>query len=247
LALSIFVAAGEGFTSSGLSTVVILSLLGSAAMAMFADASFVRALAVEDVSRVFTVSTSLYILISVIGSVLFAQEPFSVLVVLAGIAVLVGARLVIQPPQDQSRIGGRRHDPAFALWLSVVAAVLWSASLLVVAEAMESVEALTATAIRLPFMALALLSIAAVRSDFREGLNARDARILAMSGVLVVGAMMLFLLSAKMSSAGTVAVLTSTSPIFVAPLAHFFLNERLTPRIATGTLTCMLGIWLASV
>jgi drug/metabolite transporter (DMT)-like permease len=129
----------------------------------------------------------------------------------------------------------------------VLAALFWSTSLLAVSEAMESVEPLSATALRLPFMAIALGFIAGVRGEHKRGWTSRDLGVLAVSGCLIVGAMMLFLLSAKSSSAGTVAVLTSTSPIFVAPLAHFFLNERLTLRIASGTMTCMLGIWLASI
>ena len=248
LALIIFVAPGSDDAVLDLRATLMFALLGSALMAMLGDASFVRALAVEDVSRVFTVSTSLYILISVAGSVLFAHEPFSLLLILAGLAVLVGARLVVhQPLESPARLGFGTRDPGFALWLSVVAAVLWSASLLVVSEAMESVEALTATAIRLPFMALALGVIAGVRGDHRQRATMRDFGLLALSRVLITGAMALFLLSAKLSSAGTVAVLTSTSPIFVAPLAHFFLNERLTLRVAGGTMTCIVGIWLASI
>jgi drug/metabolite transporter (DMT)-like permease len=220
-------------------------------MAMLGDASLVRALAVEDVSRVFTISTSLYILMSVTGSVLFAGEPFSVLLVLGGLAVLIGSRLVLHRRLDNSASqvtnNLRERNSRFALLLAVIAALLWSISLLVVSQAMESVEALTATAIRLPFMAIVLGAIVMFRGEHRLGVRADDLRPLALSGALIVGAMTLFLLSAKLSNAGTVAVLTSTSPIFVAPLAHFFLKERLTPRIASGTLACMLGIWLASV
>ena len=113
-------------------------------------------------------AVSAVVIKSVAGSVLFAHEPFSMLLVLAGLAVLVGARLVVhQPLESPARIGLGTRNPGFALWLSVVAALLWSSSLLVVSEAMESVEALTAPAIRLPFMALALGVIAGVRGDHR--------------------------------------------------------------------------------
>src|SRR5689334_22945246 len=72
--------------------------LGSMLLGGFGDVAFVRAVALEDVSRVFTVSSALYILFSVAGSVLFAGEPFSFLLVLGGIAVLVGTRLVVVDP-----------------------------------------------------------------------------------------------------------------------------------------------------
>jgi drug/metabolite transporter (DMT)-like permease len=248
IALAIFAAAGPDL--SGLDFHVTVLLLASAAMAMLGDTAFVRALAVEDVSRLFTVSTSLYILMSVAGSVAFAGGPFSALLVLAGLAVLVGSRLVLHRQNPESETAPARQqsqrNPGFALWLGIVAALLWSVSLLVISEAMESVDALSAAAIRLPFMAVTLGAIATMRGEYRQGVRAEDLKILLASGALVVGAMTLFLLSAKLSTAGTVAVLTSTSPIFVAPLAHFFLDERLTLRIGAGTLICMAGIWLAT-
>ncbi|HEV8635891.1 MAG TPA: EamA family transporter [Chloroflexota bacterium] len=40
------------------------------------------------------------------------------------------------------------------------------------------------------------------------------------------------------------AALSSTAPIFAAPLAALFLGERLSPRIGAGTVLSILGIWL---
>jgi len=244
--LVLFGLSGGDATVVHLSLATIAVLLGSGGAAILGDAAFVRAMAVEDVSRVFTVSTSLYILASVTGSVIFLGEPLSAFLLLGGLAVLVGARLVVYE-QVGARLAsaGRGRQPVFALWLAVLAALLWTASLLTVADALESVEALSATALRLPFMAFVLGVIAGSRGEHRRRSTLADLRLLAISGALIAGATTLFLLAAKTTSAGTVAVLTSTSPIFVAPMAHAFLGERLTPRIAGGTATCMAGIWLA--
>jgi len=231
-------------------------LLGSALVAILGDVAFVRAIAVEDVSRVFTVSTSLYILLSVGGSVIFAGEPFSWLLLLGGIAVLAGSRLVLEESKATQPLPGvpvdapatRTRLPVFALWLSIVASIFWSGSLLAVSDALDTVDAFTATLLRLPFMALALVLVIAVRGDLRRhAWNARDLRILTLSGAFVLGSMLLFLLSAELTSAGTVAVLTSTSPIFAVPLAFFVLKERVTPRVLGGTTACMAGIWLTLI
>jgi drug/metabolite transporter (DMT)-like permease len=74
----------------------------------------------------------------------------------------------------------------------------------------------------------------------------QDFGTLALSGVLVLASMLLFLTAADLAPAGTVAVLTSTSPIFAVPMAHFMLKERVTRRILAGTVACMAGIFLAS-
>jgi uncharacterized membrane protein len=129
-----------------------------------------------------------------------------------------------------------------------LASILWSAGLLLVTEAMKSTEPLAATMIRLPFMAVAMGLAAAVRGEYRRyGLAADNLRVLTLSGVMALGSMLLFLLSADLNDAGTVAVLTSTSPIFVVPLAIVFLRERLTVRVVVGTAACMAGIWLAVI
>ena len=226
----------------------IAVLLTSALLPLAGDVAFVRALAVEDLSRVFTISTSLYILLSVAGSVLFFGEPFSWFLVAGGAAVLLGSRLVLNESQAEAEAAVqavRRRQPVFGLQLSIVTALFWSTGLLAVSEALDSVEPLTATLLRLPFMALTLLAFVGVRGDLSlKGRSKDDVGTLAVSAVLVLGSTLLFLLSAKNASAGTVAVLTSTSPIFAVPLAVFFLKEQVTPRVIGGTAVCMAGIWL---
>jgi drug/metabolite transporter (DMT)-like permease len=228
-------------------------LLGSMLLGGFGDLAFVRAVAIEDVSRVFTVSSALYILFSVAGSVVFAGEPFSVLLVFGGIAVLFGTRLVVVDPAkvaagDTPPVTTERpRQPLQALRLSILAALLWSAALLMIADALEEVEPLTAATLRLPFFAIVLVLSAAVRGDMRPGSTSlRDFGALAFSGVLVLASMVLFLMAADLAPPGTVAVLTSTAPIFAVPMSYFLLKERITRRILGGTAACMLGILLAS-
>jgi drug/metabolite transporter (DMT)-like permease len=226
-------------------------LLGSALLAILGDVSFVRAISVEDVSRVFTVSTSFYILISVGGSVVLAGEPFSWFLVFGGAAVLAGARLVVADPDKTGGIAGlgqRPRRPVFGLLLSLVASVLWSTSLLAVSDPLDSVDALTASALRLPFMAACLALVVLARGDVRRYRpSASELRSLAVSGAFVLASMVCFLTAAELASAGSVAVLTSTSPIFAVPLAFFLLHEQVSQRVLAGTAACMLGIWLTFV
>jgi len=232
---------------------VMFVLLGSMLLGGIGDLAFVRAVSIEDVSRVFTVSSALYILFSVAGSVVFMGEPFSLLLVAGGVAVLFGTRLVVVDPA-KVQVGGegqiatvRSRQPMHALRLAVFAAVLWSAALLTISDALEDVGPLTAATLRLPFFALVLVASAALRGDMRlNSISLLEFGTLALSGVLVLSSMLLFLLAADLAPAGLVAVLTSTSPIFAVPMAHFLLKERVTRRILGGTVACMIGIFLAS-
>jgi drug/metabolite transporter (DMT)-like permease len=243
----------RGLIDLSLPAGLMVVLMGSMLLGGMGDLAFVRAVAIEDVSRIFTVSSSLYILCSVAGSVVFAGEPFSLLLVLGGVAVLFGTRLVVVEPAkvvagDHPVVATERpRQPVHALRLSILAAVLWSASLLAISDALEEVDPLTAASLRLPFFAVVLVLGASLRGDLRPGSTSpADFGALALSGAMVVSSMVLFLVAADLAPAGTVAVLTSTTPIFAVPMAHVLLKERVTRRILGGTAACMLGILLAS-
>ena len=167
-------------------------LLGSMLLGGIGDLAFVRAVSIEDVSRVFTVSSALYILFSVAGSVVFMGEPFSLLLVAGGVAVLFGTRLVVVDPAKVGVGAGapvatvRSRQPMHALRLAVFAAVLWSAALLMISDALEEVSPLTAATLRLPFFALVLVASAAVRGDMRvRSISRLEFGTLALSGALV--------------------------------------------------------------
>jgi drug/metabolite transporter (DMT)-like permease len=178
-------------------------------------------------------------------------EPFSILLVIGGIAVLFGTRLVVvdpaSPTLSEPNQGDHPRQPILALQLAIVAAFLWSAALLTISDALEDVDPLTAASLRLPFMAVVLVVMTSVRGDMHvRSVTRRDFGSLALSGSLVLTSMLLFLTAADLAPAGTVAVLSSTGPIFAVPMAHFLLKEHVTQRVLTGTIACMLGVFLAS-
>ncbi|HWO73787.1 MAG TPA: DMT family transporter [Dehalococcoidia bacterium] len=228
-------------------------LVSTAPLAIAGDLAFVRALAVSDVSRVFTLSTSLYILMSVAGGAVFVGEEVSWLLPFGAMAILAGTRLVLRevavdtaPLPGGAAVATRQAAAASVLQLSVLAALLWSSGLLILTEALKDADPVFALGLRLPFMALAMIGLAAARGDYaRFGFHAQDLRVVGFSGVLALLSMFCFIYAADQSEAGRVAVLTSTSPIFAAPLAWLLLRERVSRRVWAGTLLSMAGIWLS--
>jgi len=228
-------------------------LVSTAPLAIAGDLAFVRALAVSDVSRVFTLSTSLYILLSVAGGAVFIGEEVSWLLPFGAFAILAGTRLVLRetaadaaPPAGAGGVATRQASATAVLQLSVTAALLWSSGLLILTEALKDADPVFALALRLPFMAAAMAGLAAVRGDYaRFGFGAENLRVVGFSGVLALLSMLCFLYAADQSEAGRVAVLTSTSPIFAAPLAWVLLREHVSRRVWAGTFLSMAGIWLS--
>jgi drug/metabolite transporter (DMT)-like permease len=52
----------------------------------------------------------------------------------------------------------------------------------------------------------------------------------------------LSLLAVQNTAVGVASVLTSLSPIFMLPIAHFFFKERLGWQAVAGTLLAMIGV-----
>jgi drug/metabolite transporter (DMT)-like permease len=252
LILALALAGGFGRDALDLPFWTAVLLVASAPMAAGGDLCFVRALALADVARVFTLTTSLYILFSVAGRVLFLGDGLSWLLPLGAVAILFGSRLVLQDapveaePMGHTAVLTKQATGVGVVGLSVLAGLLWAAGLLVLSEALKEAEPVAALTLRLPVMAVAMIALAAVQGDFvRFGFAPDNLRVLALSGGLALCSMLCFLLAADRAEAGIVAVLTSTSPIFAAALAWLVLQEQITRRVLIGTAVCMLGIWLS--
>jgi drug/metabolite transporter (DMT)-like permease len=252
LILALALVAGFGRDTLDIPFWTALLLVASAPMAAGGDLCFVRALALADVARVFTLTTSLYILFSVAGGVLFLGEDLSWLLPLGAIAILFGSRLVLQDtpvepaPMAQATVLTKQATGVGVVGLSVVAGLLWASGLLVLSEALKDAEPVAALTLRLPVMALAMIALAGVQGHFAQfGFAPHNLRVLMLSGALALCSMLCFLLAADRAEAGIVAVLTSTSPIFAAALAWLVLKEQITRRVLIGTAVCMLGIWLS--
>src|SRR5436190_17457117 len=107
LAVVILVAVRPNDPTHGMALSTFAVLLASGLIAILGDATFIRAIAIEDVSRVFTISTSLYILLSVCASIALTGGESSWFLPLGGLGVLIGSRLVLGDPVE-----GRANENA---------------------------------------------------------------------------------------------------------------------------------------
>ena len=68
------------------------------------------------------------------------------------------------------------------------------------------------------------------------------------AGVLGTGAgSLLWVVGVQHAGAARTAILSSTAPLFALPLAAVFLHERITRRVAVGTVLSIAGIWLVTL
>ncbi len=221
-------------------------LLASSLATMAGDVMFVRGIMADNISRVFPTVTSLYILFSVVASAIFADQQITPLTVLGGFFVLIGVYLTAGRESNEAADAKKGRGLSWqALGFSVGAALLWTVSLMGIDHGLKDADPLAATAMRNMFIAIGLFLLATLTGSLRrQPWSRQDLRNLLLSGVGWGMSSVLFIVALKLSSPGTVAILSSSSPIFVVLIAYLFLHERITLRVGGGTAICLLGVYL---
>lgn len=223
-----------GLVTFGLLAVSIV-LSGS-----FGDTVFFESARFLGLARAMTASMT-YPMISAVLAAAVLDEPITPallagsVLTLGGLALIVGAR-----PSEPDRPG---H-----FWLGLAAAqgasVSWAVGVILLKVPLDTVDATTAQAVRLPLAGLALFatpwvwgSLGTVRAAGPPLLG-----MLAILAVLTVASSVLFVAGVKYAGVGVGTVLSSTAPMFAIPLGTLFLGERITGTAALGTVITVAGV-----
>ena len=191
-------------------------------------------------ARAMTASMT-YPMLSALLAAVWLDEPLTPalvagsLLTLAGLALIVGTR-----PSEPDRPG---H-----LWLGIAtaqaAAISWAVGVILLKIPLDTVDATTTQAVRLPIAGLALLatpwvwgSLGTVRVGGAPLIGA-----LVLLGALTAGSSVLFVAGVKYAGVGVASVLSSTAPMFAIPLGTLFLGERITVSAALGTAVTVAGV-----
>ena len=231
-----------------LSTVGVL--LGAAVIMMIGHVILVKAIELDDVSRVLPVTTGVYILLSVTFSVILTDDILSWETVLGGSVVLGGVYL-LSSKRHQGL--GEQQQPHYgpgllALGLAMGTSLAWAIGVMVMDEVVNTVEPISAAAIRMTFMALLLIGVTAFTGDIRRrSESGLDLSVACVSGLLLGASTLTFTSALRWSTPATVVILNSTAPLFVVPIAITWLHEKFTRQVAVGTVACFAGVVLTSL
>ncbi|NKB71729.1 MAG: EamA family transporter [Candidatus Latescibacteria bacterium] len=170
---------------------------------------------------------------------------------LVGWSLLAGCCLVVAGVVCLSQEHGARQDRGPMLGkgalLALAAAVMWGLSTVMLDPAMRHLEPIQANCVRLPFVALVLLSVQRGVGGAAgwPPLQGRALAIVAATGLLGMGVgSWMYLTALDLIGPTKTATLSSASPVFGLVLALFFRQERLHGRLVVGVLLCVGGVWL---
>ena len=210
------------------------------------DTAFFASIKRLGVSRAMPIAGS-YPLLTALLAVSLLGEPITWALVAGMVLVGIGIWLVTGAAEGNGVDAARGdHIAAVGLLLAAVAAVGWAGSAIAVRPALESVDVLLATTIRLPIAAALLVLFGRARRAQRHALKLGRPTIgwTGLAGLLTVASTTLFLWAVALVGSARTAALTSASPLFAAPLAVLLLGERLTRRLALGIAVTVAGVAL---
>ena len=228
-----------------LTAIAALFLVVSGLFAIVGHIAFVKALSIAPVSRVFPTTNGLYIMTSIAGTIIIADETVTWRTV-AGGALVLGGIYVLSVRRQQG--SAQQEDETFGLLavaLCFLTGIAWSGSVLVQNDVVETINPVLANVVRMMAMVTIGLTVIGLGSDRRvpHG-RGRDHLVIFGSGLVNGVSALLFMSSLKFASPASVVVLNSTSPLFAVPMAFLILHERMTRKVLVGTAASFAGIAL---
>ena len=251
LAVSLVMAIAAGFIFSDMSTLFQMELkyfavlLIAGLIMMIGHIALVKAISLDDVSRVAPATTGLYILACILVSILATDNKVSLWTALGGLLVLVGVYLISK--NDGSKFTFRNifslRLKLHALIFASVTGLFWAIGAVFTDIVVDQVSPIPAAAIRLLFMTMVIMVVLAYKQSFViKGLSKRDIFVIFVSGIFLGGATLTFIGALASTTPTIVVVLNSTYPFFVAPLAVIWLKENITRQVIIGMTACFLGV-----
>ena len=251
LAVSLVMAIAAGFIFSDMSTLFQMELkyfavlLIAGLIMMIGHIALVKAISLDDVSRVAPATTGLYILACILVSILATDNKVSLWTALGGLLVLVGVYFISK--NDGSKFTFRNifslRLKLHALIFASVTGLFWAIGAVFTDIVVDQVSPIPAAAIRLLFMTMVIMVVLAYKQSFViKGVSKRDIFVIFVSGIFLGGATLTFIGALAATTPAIVVVLNSTYPFFVAPLAVIWLKENITRQVIIGMTACFLGV-----
>ncbi len=228
-----------------------VSMVGSGVVGMgLGDTLYIASLGMLGVSRAFPISMSSYPLLTFLLAATLLGETVTWVTLLGAVLIIVGVSLLVVEGRAQTTASGaalRRGTPGRGVALVLLAAVFWAIATAWLRAGSGDLSAVAAGSLRIPAAGLFLLLLSWGRMPEIRAVagGRRTLATVALAGIVgtALGGL-LYIYAVQQAGAGRAAILSSTSPLFLFPMAVIFLAEQLTAWVLVGTAISVVGIWL---
>ena len=233
---------------------IVLALIISSVIGLvIGDSVYVGALRRLGLTRAFTVSLGVFIVLTYLLAIFWVDEKVTLWAAGGTVLVLIGVYSVanLNKEEHSQEKNPLKNESKRGWGLLVLASLLWAIATVWLRDAANGEDVLAVAALRVPAAGVVLMGLATIsqRSDLRRrAISKRDHSILFFAGILGAGAAtILFIFAIQEVGAGRAAVTTAIAPIFAVFLGVVFLKEKLNKKILIGVLVASAGIILLGI
>ena len=225
-------------------------IIGSAVVGVGMGAILeIKSISLADISLVYPINFSLYFLSASTMAVVLFDEPITFYTILGAAFIIIGITLLSAPPKVRES-GTLKSDRTKGVILASISGLCWGGATILAKLALQVIDPLMLNVVRLPFVILPLVIFSLARNGFSEYKRYTRKNLIQAGASGVIGhaiGTVLFLLAMSHIGAAKASILSSISPLFIAPLSVIFLKEKLAKRVIVGIIVCSLGIPLTTL
>lgn len=205
---------------------------------------YIKALSYINLSRAFPICNSFWIILVGVLAYFILGESITVYMLVGAVLILLGMTLLTS---EKNLTPKAKSDFYLGFLFAMLAGTCWAIAGVFLKLGITGVHPFLVNFIRLPVAILPLIILSQREKVNNISSNNRNWLLVQTftSGILdqLVASYFFFTAIQQIGIAKT-TILGVTSPLFVAPLSILFLKEKITVKIAIGTLLCVLGAWL---
>lgn len=207
----------------------------------------IKSFSLADISKVYPITYSSLFFFTAAIATIFLGEPITYHTILGAILIASGITLLSSSSKGGKKEETSNTDSVKGIIFALLAGLCWAVGINLLKLALYDIDPLVLNVVRLPFAVLVLVITTLVRKGLVEYRRYTPKYLIqiGVAGLLdyAVGSV-LFLVAMQLTGAIKASILSSISPLFLAPLSIIFLKEKLTKRVILGTIVCALGILL---
>ena len=205
----------------------------------------IKSFSLADISKVYPITYSSWFFFTAVIATIFLGEPITYHTILGAILIASGITLLSSSSKGGKKEETSNTDGVKGIIFALLAGLCWAVGINLLKLALYDIDPLVLNVIRLPFGALVLVILTLVRKGLVEYRRYTPKYLIqiGVAGLLdyAVGSL-LFLVAMQLIGAIKASILSSISPLFIAPLSIIFLKEKLTKRVILGIIICTIGI-----
>jgi drug/metabolite transporter (DMT)-like permease len=206
---------------------------------------YIQAIKKTELGIVFTLATSIQVLIIAVLDKYINLLQFSTLFTIGAMSIILGVIAINYPHLKSLKNRQQDKNNLIGIIASLLCGTFWAANAFIADRTLNSSSVIDATMIRTILTFIYFVPINLFQyNEIKLTTTKKEIKYLIISALFVTISMLIWNGSLKVNTGSWTTVLSSSAPIFALTLGYIFLKEKLKSNEFTGIFICLLGVLL---